>query len=118
MSFNDPLFNNYFRDTEDWVNLPLRDDAAAYEDENRIEMPGDFVEKLSKRTAPARREDDLNKSARVPEFKNPLGLEKGTVEFKLRIVRKTITENQGFRFVNGFDDAGKLVLYEPILGDK
>jgi hypothetical protein len=60
MSFHDPLFKGYMADTEDHVNLPLRDDAAAYEDENRIEMPGDFIEKLSKGTATARREDDLD----------------------------------------------------------
>jgi hypothetical protein len=58
MSFNDPLFNNYFRDTEDWVNLPLRDDVVAYEDP--VENPSAFIEKLSKRAATSLIADDLD----------------------------------------------------------
>jgi hypothetical protein len=60
MSFNDPLFKGYMADTEDRENLPLRDDVAAYEDENRVEQPGAFVEKLSKRAATTLIEDDLD----------------------------------------------------------
>jgi hypothetical protein len=58
MSFHDPLFKGYMADSEDHVNLPLRDDVSSYED--FAEPPSAFVEKLSKRAATAWIEDDLD----------------------------------------------------------
>jgi hypothetical protein len=68
MSFHDPLFTNYMRDTEDRENLPLRDDVASYED--HVAVPGAFVEKLLKRAATERCEDDLD----LPQPASLLGL--------------------------------------------
>jgi hypothetical protein len=111
MTIDDPLvlFKGYMDDRRDPVNLPLPavDDPSAYLDP--LEMPGDFLAKLSQRSASPQIEDDLNKSADSSLFVNPLRLEKGTRGYQLRISREETVEEYGYLWRKAYNDKNQLV---------
>jgi hypothetical protein len=103
------LFLAYLQDGRDPENpsLPAVDDPSAYLDD--IEYPGDFIEKLTKRSVPAQLEDDLDEPEREVAFTNPLGFAKGSVGFKLKIVRIETVEEDGRSIARAYDASGRCV---------
>jgi hypothetical protein len=103
------LFLAFLQDGKDPVNpsLPAVDDPRGYQDE--LEYAGDFIEKLMKRSVSASLKDDMDEPAREVAFTNPLGFAKGSVGFKLKVVRTETVGRDGISYARAYDASGRCV---------
>jgi hypothetical protein len=97
----------HLKDGADAMNpsLPAVDDPRGYQDE--IEYAGDFIAKLT--GASAQLKDDLDEPEREITFTNPLGFAKGSIGFKLKVVRTETVERDGRSYARAYDASGRCV---------